>query len=147
VEDVEDVGEQRGVRGLVPGQRPPAALPSWSSRTQHHPVRLRQGQRVLGRLVRRALVTVFTIGQHRPAGAPHDRGVTRTGAVPSNREHGDQRAANEAAEHALALAESDRVVLPFAMTSSAELLEALPRHQTAHAALLADISTSSTAHP
>jgi len=30
-------------------------------------------------------------------------------------------------------------VLPFVMTGSAELLEALPRHETAHAALLADI--------
>jgi LuxR family transcriptional regulator, maltose regulon positive regulatory protein len=52
---------------------------------------------------------------------------------------GDQRAANEAAERALALAESDRLVLPFAMTGARELLEALPRHQTAHGALLADI--------
>jgi LuxR family maltose regulon positive regulatory protein len=52
---------------------------------------------------------------------------------------GDQRAANQAAERALALAEGDRLVLPFAMTGSAELLEALPRHQTAHAALLAEI--------
>jgi LuxR family maltose regulon positive regulatory protein len=52
---------------------------------------------------------------------------------------GDQRAASQAAERALALAESDRLVLPFAMTGSAELLEALPRHQTAHGALLADI--------
>jgi len=52
---------------------------------------------------------------------------------------GDQRAANQAAEHALALAEADRLILPFAMTGSAGLLEALPRHQTAHAALLADI--------
>jgi LuxR family maltose regulon positive regulatory protein len=55
------------------------------------------------------------------------------------RELGDQRAANQAAERALALAESDRLVLPFAMTGSAGLLEALPRHETAHAALLADI--------
>jgi LuxR family transcriptional regulator, maltose regulon positive regulatory protein len=39
----------------------------------------------------------------------------------------------------VALAESDRLVLPFAMTGSAGLLEALPRHQTAHGALLADI--------
>jgi hypothetical protein len=31
------------------------------------------------------------------------------------------------------------VILPFAMTGSAGLLEALPRHQNAHAALLADI--------
>ncbi|HKO84503.1 MAG TPA: LuxR C-terminal-related transcriptional regulator [Actinomycetota bacterium] len=52
---------------------------------------------------------------------------------------GDQRAANNAVEHALALAEPDRLVLPFAMTGAGELLEALPRHETAHAALVADI--------
>jgi LuxR family maltose regulon positive regulatory protein len=57
----------------------------------------------------------------------------------AHRELGDQRAANQAAERALALAEADRLVLPFVMTGSAELLEALPRHQTAHAALVADI--------
>jgi LuxR family maltose regulon positive regulatory protein len=57
----------------------------------------------------------------------------------AHRELGDQRAASQEAEHALALAESDRLVLPFAMTGSAGLLEALPRHETAHAALLADI--------
>ena len=57
----------------------------------------------------------------------------------AHRELGDQRAANQAAERALALAESDRLVLPFAMTGARELLEALPRHETAHAALLADI--------
>jgi LuxR family maltose regulon positive regulatory protein len=57
----------------------------------------------------------------------------------AHRELGDQRAANQAAERALALAESDRLVLPFAMTGSAGLLETLPRYQTAHAALLADI--------
>jgi LuxR family transcriptional regulator, maltose regulon positive regulatory protein len=57
----------------------------------------------------------------------------------AHRQLGDQHAANQAAERALALAETDRLVLPFAMTGSAGLLEALPRHQTAHAALLADI--------
>jgi LuxR family transcriptional regulator, maltose regulon positive regulatory protein len=57
----------------------------------------------------------------------------------AHRELGDRRAASQAAERALALAESDRLVLPFAMTGSAGLLEALPRHQTAHGALLADI--------
>ncbi len=57
----------------------------------------------------------------------------------AHRELGDQRAANQAAERALALAEADRLILPFAMTGSRELLEALPRHETAHAALLADI--------
>jgi len=57
----------------------------------------------------------------------------------AHRELGDQRAANQAAERALTLAEPDRLVLPFVMTGSAELLEALPRHETAHAALLTDI--------
>ncbi|HEV2258917.1 MAG TPA: LuxR C-terminal-related transcriptional regulator, partial [Streptosporangiaceae bacterium] len=52
---------------------------------------------------------------------------------------GDQRAANQAAERALALAEPDRLVLPFATTGSRQLLEALPRHDTAHGALLTDI--------
>jgi LuxR family transcriptional regulator, maltose regulon positive regulatory protein len=55
------------------------------------------------------------------------------------RELGDQRAANQAAECALGLAESDRLVLPFAVTGSRELFKALPRHETAHAALLAGI--------
>ncbi|TXS50333.1 LuxR family transcriptional regulator [Streptomyces sp. uw30] len=57
----------------------------------------------------------------------------------AHRELGDQRAANQAAERALALADSDRLVLPFAMTGARELLEALPQHETAHAALLGDI--------
>jgi LuxR family maltose regulon positive regulatory protein len=55
------------------------------------------------------------------------------------RELGDQRAANQAAERALGLAEADRLVLPFAMTGCRELLTTLPRHQTTHAALLTDI--------
>ncbi len=57
----------------------------------------------------------------------------------AHRELGDQRAANQAAERALGLAEADRLVMPFAMTGSAELLETLPRYETAHAALCTDI--------
>jgi LuxR family transcriptional regulator, maltose regulon positive regulatory protein len=57
----------------------------------------------------------------------------------AHRELADQRAATAAAERALALAEADRLVLPFAMTGALELLEAMPRHETAHAALLSDI--------
>jgi LuxR family transcriptional regulator, maltose regulon positive regulatory protein len=57
----------------------------------------------------------------------------------AHRALGDQRAANQAAERALALAEHDRLVLPFMMMGARELLEALPRHETAHAALLIDI--------
>jgi LuxR family transcriptional regulator, maltose regulon positive regulatory protein len=60
-------------------------------------------------------------------------------AALAHRELGDQRAAITAAESALAVAEPDRLVLPFAMTGTLELLEAIPRHQTAHAALLTDI--------
>ena len=57
----------------------------------------------------------------------------------AHRDLGDQRAAFAAAECALDLAEADRLVLPFAMTGSIELLAAMPRHQTAHPALLAGI--------
>jgi LuxR family transcriptional regulator, maltose regulon positive regulatory protein len=60
-------------------------------------------------------------------------------AAHAQRERGDQRAATQATERALALAEPDRLVLPFAMTGSGELLEALPRRETTHAALLTDI--------
>jgi LuxR family maltose regulon positive regulatory protein len=52
---------------------------------------------------------------------------------------GDQRATNRSVESALALAEPDRLILPFAITGAGQLLEALPRHETAHAALLSDI--------
>ncbi len=54
-------------------------------------------------------------------------------------ELGDRNAAAAAAEAALAAAEPDRLIFPFAMTQAAELLGALPRHETAHRALLADI--------
>jgi LuxR family maltose regulon positive regulatory protein len=57
----------------------------------------------------------------------------------AHRERGDQRAANQAADRALSLAEADRLVLPFAMTGARQLLEALPSHQTGHPALRADI--------
>ena len=52
---------------------------------------------------------------------------------------GDRRAAAAAAEAALAVAEPDRLMFPFAMTDAAKLLDALPPHETAHRALLADI--------
>jgi LuxR family maltose regulon positive regulatory protein len=57
----------------------------------------------------------------------------------AHRELGQKQAAEAAVEHALALAEADRLILPFVMTASLELLEAMPRHETAHAALLTDI--------
>jgi LuxR family transcriptional regulator, maltose regulon positive regulatory protein len=57
----------------------------------------------------------------------------------AHRQLGDRSAAVAAAEAALAAAEPDRLIFPFALTGSAELLDLLPRHQTAHGALLADI--------
>src|SRR6476646_12069649 len=42
-------------------------------------------------------------------------------------------------EAALAAAEPDRLIFPFAATDAAELLDALPRHETAHGALLSDV--------
>jgi LuxR family transcriptional regulator, maltose regulon positive regulatory protein len=71
-------------------------------------------------------------------------------AAAAHRELGDQRAAFAAVECALALAETDRLVLPFAMTGTLELLEAMPRHKTAHANLLGgilDVMRGSTASP
>ena len=61
-------------------------------------------------------------------------------AALAHRELGDQRAAIAATESALALSEADRLVLPFAITGSLELLEAMPSHETAHAALVIDIA-------
>jgi LuxR family maltose regulon positive regulatory protein len=52
---------------------------------------------------------------------------------------GDRTAAATAAEEALAAAEPDRLIFPFALTDAAELLDVIPRHATAHGALLADI--------
>jgi LuxR family maltose regulon positive regulatory protein len=52
---------------------------------------------------------------------------------------GDRDAAAAAAEAALAAAEPDRLIFSFAMTGAAELLDTLPRHETAHGALLADV--------
>jgi LuxR family transcriptional regulator, maltose regulon positive regulatory protein len=60
-------------------------------------------------------------------------------AALAHRDLGDQRAAIQAVERALALSEPDRLVLPFAVIGSARLLESIPRHQTAHAGLLTDI--------
>ena len=51
----------------------------------------------------------------------------------------DRNAAAAAVEAALAAAEPDRLIFPFAMFNTAELLNVLPHHQTAHNALLADV--------
>jgi LuxR family transcriptional regulator, maltose regulon positive regulatory protein len=55
------------------------------------------------------------------------------------RQLGDRNGVVTATEAALDLAEADRLVLPFAIAGARQLLEEMPRHQTAHAALLTDI--------
>jgi LuxR family transcriptional regulator, maltose regulon positive regulatory protein len=52
---------------------------------------------------------------------------------------GDRDAAAAATAAALATAEPDRLIFPFAMTEAADLLGLLRYHETAHGALLADI--------
>jgi LuxR family maltose regulon positive regulatory protein len=52
---------------------------------------------------------------------------------------GDRNAAAASAEAALGAAEADRLLFSFALTQAAELLDVLPRQETAHGALLADI--------
>ena len=65
----------------------------------------------------------------------------------ADRELGDQRAANQAAERALALAEADRLIFPFAMTArptcSRRCLGMIPRTRRCSPTS----STSCTAHP
>jgi hypothetical protein len=77
VEDVQDVGEQRGVRGLVPGQRLEQAGRAGHRERQDQPVGLRQGQRAFGGLVRCALVTELTMSQPGEQLRLNDRDVTK----------------------------------------------------------------------
>jgi LuxR family transcriptional regulator, maltose regulon positive regulatory protein len=52
---------------------------------------------------------------------------------------GNEGDSQQAVERALALAEHDRIIFPFAMTRARELLDRHPRRTTAHAALLIEI--------
>jgi LuxR family maltose regulon positive regulatory protein len=53
---------------------------------------------------------------------------------------GNELEMGSSVEKALALAERERLILPFAITGARELLGKLPRHTTAHAALLFEIT-------
>src|SRR6266498_4017963 len=53
---------------------------------------------------------------------------------------GGKRAAMGNTENVVGRSEANRLVLPFAMTGSLELLEAMPSHETAHATLVTDIA-------
>lgn len=104
--------------------------------------------------IRNALATIY-LAEGNPAGTLATLADVLDGTAPvlgyitiveaellaglAHRASGDQRAANAATERALALAEPDRLILPFVTTGAQDLLETLPRHATAHASLLADI--------
>lgn len=60
-------------------------------------------------------------------------------AALAHRSLGADDQAHRSVEQALALAEPERLVLPFAMTGAADLLHEMPRRRSAHAALLTDI--------
>jgi LuxR family maltose regulon positive regulatory protein len=103
----------------------------------------------------RNAAAVVLLAEQDPAAARRELRVVLNGNVPvlsyltlveahlldafACRDLGDERACREAAEQALDLAEPDRLILPFAMTGAWQLLETVPRHGTAHAALITDI--------
>jgi LuxR family maltose regulon positive regulatory protein len=103
----------------------------------------------------RNAVAVILLAEHDPAAARRELRSVFDGDAPvlsyltlveaylldafACRDLGDERASWDAAEQALDLAEPDRLILPFAMTGAWRLLETMPRHGTAHAALATDI--------
>ena len=136
---------------------------AWTIATQARLGRADQAQAALAALddrqagageIRNA-AAVIRLAQRDPAGARLELRAVLDGAVPvlsyltrveallldalACRDLGDERAAVQAAEQALNLAEPDRLILPFAMTGAGQLLEALPRPGTSHAALVSDI--------
>jgi LuxR family maltose regulon positive regulatory protein len=112
------------------------------------------GRRAGAGEIRNSAAVIRLAGQD-PAGARRELRVVLDGDVPvlsyltrveayllealACRDLGDERAAHEAAEQALNLAEPDRLILPFAMTGAWQLLETMPRHGTSHAALVTDV--------
>ena len=103
----------------------------------------------------RNAVAVICLAEHDPAAARRELQTVLAGTAPVNpfltmvethllnalahRDLGEHHAARQAVEQALDLCESDRLILPFAMTGAWELLETLPPHGTSHAALITDI--------
>src|ERR1700722_13076565 len=143
--------------GLTPRVR------AWTIATQARLGRADEAQAALAALddrqasageIRNA-AAVIRLARRDPAGARLELRAVLGGSVPAPsyltrvaallldalacRDLGDERAAAQAAEQELNLAEPDRLILPFAMTGAGQLLEALPRPDPSHAALVSDI--------
>lgn len=71
----------------------------------------------------------------------HDYVLVEARLLAANAYHnlGNAAEMESSVEKALALAERERLIFPFAMTEAGELVRQIPRHNTAHAALLFDI--------
>jgi len=72
----------------------------------------------------------------------HDYVLVEAHLLAANAYHelGNASEVGSSVEKALALAERDRLIFPFAMTEAGELVRQIQRHKTAHAALLFDIA-------
>jgi len=136
---------------------------AWTIATQARLGMVDQAQAVLATLddqqaavgeIRNA-TAVIRLAQQDPAAARLELRAVLDGIAPVNshltrvealvlealacRDLGEERAAYEAVDRALNLAEPDRLILPFAMTGAWELLEALPPRGTSHGAMVTDV--------
>jgi LuxR family transcriptional regulator, maltose regulon positive regulatory protein len=136
---------------------------AWTIATQARLGQVERARAALASLDDRLAVTgeirnaaaVVRLAEQDPAGARRELRAVIDGSAPVNpyltlveahlldalacRDLGDERAARDAVEQALNLAEPDRLILPFAMTGAWELLAAPPPYGTSHAALVGDI--------
>jgi DNA-binding CsgD family transcriptional regulator len=107
---------------------------------QHHVELLKDQLRAGSRWREHGLVFPTRFGTPPPVGLPAFALLeAHLLARVAHLDRGDRTAA-AAAEAVLAAAEPDRLIFPFAMIGTGELLDALPRHETAHGALLADLA-------
>jgi LuxR family transcriptional regulator, maltose regulon positive regulatory protein len=161
---LEEFAAARQIQALMAGQHGlTTRVNAWTIATQARLGMAGQAQAALSALdgrqasageIRNA-AAVILLAEQDPAAARRELRAVLAGDVPvlsyltqveahlldafACRDLGDERACQEAAEQALSLAEPDRLILPFAMTGAWQLLEALPRHGTSHAALVTDI--------
>jgi LuxR family maltose regulon positive regulatory protein len=154
----------KGVQAIMAGEHAITPLvTSWTMATQARLGRVEEARALLASLTEtqaargeiRNAAAVIRLAEGDPSGARrelrplldgtsaliHDAALVETHLLDAvaARKLGDARAANAAVERALGVAEPDRLILPFVIIGARESLETVPRSETAHAALLADI--------